>query len=63
MFLKVEALPYIQIVPLSISQLKPEEKVNPAIQMTDMCVQICADAVKDRYAGIKDEELIELSEK
>jgi hypothetical protein len=60
MFLKVEALPYIQMESLSIGKLKPEKKVNLAIQMTDVCVRICADAVKDRHPSVKDEELIEL---
>ena len=44
---------------MNLGKLKPEEKVNLAINMTDVCVQICADAVKDRYKNIKEEQLIE----
>jgi len=44
---------------LSLDRLKPEEKVNLAISMTDTCVRVCADAVKDRYRTIREEELIE----
>jgi len=33
--------------------------VNLAISMTDVCVRVCADAVRDRYPTIKEEELLE----
>jgi len=39
--------------------MKPEEKVNLAINMTDVCVQVCADAIKDQEATIKEKELLE----
>jgi len=39
--------------------MKPEEKVNIAINMTDVCVRICADGIRDRYPTISEEELIE----
>lgn len=45
---------------MPISKLKPEEKVNIAIGMTDACTRVCADAVKDLHPNIKEEELIEL---
>lgn len=40
-------------------KLKPEEKVNLAIEMTDVCVQICADAIKAQNPGITEKQLIE----
>jgi len=39
---------------LSLRKLKPEEKVNLAINMTDVCVQICANDVKDQNKNIKE---------
>jgi len=44
---------------LSLDGLKPEKKVNLAIGMSDVCVRVCADAVRDRYPTIKEEELLE----
>lgn len=44
---------------MSLRELKPEEKVNISVNMTDACVQICADAVKDQNGNIKEEQLIE----
>jgi len=44
---------------LVIEKLKPEEKVNLSISMTDACTRVCADAVKDQYGAIKGGELIE----
>jgi len=44
---------------LPLDHLKPEEKVNIAIGMTDLCVLVCADAVRDQYSTIEDEELME----
>ena len=44
---------------MSHDRLKPEEKVNLAIGMTDVCVHICADAIRDQNRGLKEEELIE----
>lgn len=46
--------------PLSLDELMPEEKVNLAIGMTDLCVRVCADAVRDGYTTIEERELIEL---
>ncbi len=39
--------------------LKPEEKVGLSISMTDVCVRICVDALRDRDETIKEEELLE----
>ena len=47
------------MAPLSLDELKPEEKVNLAIGMTDVCVRVCADAVRDQYLAIREEELLE----
>jgi hypothetical protein len=38
-------------------KLTPEEKVNLAINMTDVVIQICADGIKDRNPNIKEAEL------
>jgi len=42
-----------------MEKLKLEEKVNLAINMTDACVRICVDAIKDQDRTIKEEELLE----
>jgi len=44
---------------LVLEKLKPEEKVNLSISMTDACVSICFDAIKDQDETIKEEELME----
>jgi len=44
---------------LSQSELKPEEKVNLAIGMTDVCVRVCADGIRDLNPDLKEEELME----
>jgi len=44
---------------LPLDHLKPKEKMNLAVSMTDVCVRVCADAVTDQYPKIEDEELIE----
>lgn len=44
---------------MSLDGLKPEEKVNLAIGMTDACVRVCADAVRDQYGTINEGELLE----
>jgi len=36
-----------------------EEKVNLAINITDTCVRVCADAIRDKYATVKEEDLLE----
>jgi len=42
-----------------IGRLKPEERVNLAVGMSDVCVRVCADGVRDENPGISEEELIE----
>lgn len=44
---------------LSLKRLKPEERVNLSISMIDVCVRVCADAVKKEYPNIKESELVE----
>jgi len=44
---------------LFLGELKPEEKVNLAIGMSDVCVHVCAEGVRDRYPHINEEELVE----
>ena len=44
---------------MNLERLKPEEKVNLSINMTDVCVQVCADAVKDQNKNITEKQLIE----
>jgi hypothetical protein len=39
--------------------LKPEERVNLAVGMSDVCVRVCADGVRDQNLGISEGELIE----
>lgn len=59
MFHKAEVAFYICVVWLSVGRLKPEERVNLAIGMVDVCVRVCADAVRDRYPAISEDEVIE----
>ena len=40
-------------------RLKLERRVNLAIDMSDVCVRVCADGVRDQNPGISEEELIE----
>lgn len=44
---------------MSPRKLKPEEKVNMAINMTDVCVQICAEGIKAQNPNITEEQLQE----
>jgi hypothetical protein len=44
---------------LAVKRLKPEERVNLAVGMSDVCVRVCADGVRDQNPGISEEELIE----
>lgn len=39
--------------------LKSEEKVNIAIDMSDVCVRVCAEGIRAEFKGIGDEELLE----
>lgn len=42
-----------------LGHLRPNEKVQIAIDMTDRCVHICADGIRQQFPGITEEELIE----
>lgn len=39
--------------------LKPEERVNLAVNMSDVVVRICMEGVKAQHPNISDEELVE----
>jgi hypothetical protein len=39
--------------------LKPEEKVDAAIQMTDAMVKICADGIRDQNPNMTEKQLRE----
>jgi len=43
---------------MSRKKLKPEEKVNLAIDMTDVCVQVCAEGVRDQNRDITEAQLM-----
>jgi len=57
--LKVEALIRIWLMLLSVSRLKPEEKVNLAINMTDVCLRICTEGIREQHPDITEKELVE----
>ena len=42
-----------------LGYLKPEQKVLIAIDMTDGCLRVCADGIRQQFPGISDEELLE----
>jgi hypothetical protein len=46
-------------VGLDWHKLKPEEKVNLAVNMSDVCIRVCAEGVMDQSPGISERELIE----
>jgi len=39
--------------------LKPKERVNLAVGMSDVCVRVCAEGIRAQFPGISDKELIE----
>jgi len=41
-----------------VGRLKPEEKVNMAIEMTEAMVRVCLDGIKGRNPGMTEEELM-----
>jgi len=41
------------------NRLTRSEKVDMAISMTDLCVRVCADGIRDRNPNIGEEELVE----
>ncbi|HDN05564.1 MAG TPA: hypothetical protein ENF90_01050 [Candidatus Bathyarchaeota archaeon] len=44
---------------MSWHKLKPEERVNLTVNMSDVCVRVCAEGVMDENPGISEKELIE----
>ena len=44
---------------MSVGVLKPEEKVNIAIELSGVCVRVCAEGIRAEFPGIGDEELLE----
>jgi len=44
---------------LGSKSLKPEEKVDVTIQMTDAVVKICADGIRDQNPNMAEEQLQE----
>jgi hypothetical protein len=40
------------------SRLRPDERVNAAIYMSDVCVHICVDSVKDEDRTISGKDLM-----
>ena len=41
-------------------KLKPEERVDLAVNMSDVCIRVCAEGVRAQYPNISEEKLIEL---
>lgn len=44
---------------MSSGELKPEERVNLAIGMTDACVRVCVEGIMNRGRPLTDEEVRE----
>ena len=44
---------------LSLVELKPEERVNLAIGMTDACIRVCIEGILNRGQSLTDEEVRE----
>lgn len=44
---------------VSVRRLRPEERVNLAVGMSDVCVRVCADGVRDWDPSVSEEELVE----
>lgn len=41
-----------------LGRLKPEEKVQICMDLTDGCVRVCAEGIKTQFPGISEDELI-----
>ena len=41
-----------------VRRLKPEDRVNLAVGMSDVCIRVCADGIRDQNPGISEAELI-----
>ena len=44
---------------MSSVELKPEERVNLAIGMTDACIRVCVEGILNRGQSLTDEEVRE----
>lgn len=42
-----------------LGRLKPEERVNLAIGMSDVCIKVCAEGIRNANPNISEKELIE----
>ncbi|MCL5877271.1 MAG: hypothetical protein M1540_05615 [Candidatus Bathyarchaeota archaeon] len=42
-----------------LGHLKPDQKVQIAIDMTDGCMRVCADGIRQQFPGISDEALLD----
>jgi len=45
---------------LSSVELKPEERVNLAIGMTDACIRVCIEGISNRDRSLTEEEVMEM---
>lgn len=43
---------------MTLRKLKPDEKVNMAIEMTDACVSFCIEGIRAQHPGVTEEELL-----
>jgi len=41
-----------------VRRLRPEERVDLAVGMSDVCVRVCADGVRDGDPSISEEEVV-----
>jgi len=44
---------------LRLGRLKPEDRVNLAVGMSDVCIRVCAYGVRDQNPDISEDKLIE----
>ena len=44
---------------LFVRRLRPEERVNLAVGMSDVCVRVCADGVRDGAPDVSEKEVVE----
>jgi len=42
-----------------LGRLKPGDKVRICVDMTDGCVRICADGIRNQFPDVSEEELVE----
>lgn len=43
---------------MDAERLRPEEKVDVAIDMSDCCVRICAEGIRAEFPDVTEEELV-----